>query len=66
MQVRNLATDRYDVAEQQKILTRLLDEKLDGIAIIPAHGSALDSLIDQSRGTPVVTFHGDAPSAFVG
>ncbi len=72
VQVRNLTTDRYDVAEQQKILTQLLEEKLDGIAIIPAHGNALNPLIEQheSRGTPIVTFHGDAPesrrSAFVG
>lgn len=72
VQVRNLTTQRYDVAGQQEILTQLLDEDGDGIAILPAHSKALDPLIDQheSAETPVVTFHGDAPesrrSAFVG
>jgi diguanylate cyclase (GGDEF)-like protein len=72
VQVRNLTTERYDVAGQQEILTQLLDGETDGIAIVPAQANALNQLIDQheSRGTPVVTFHGDAPesrrSAFVG
>jgi diguanylate cyclase (GGDEF)-like protein len=72
VQVRNLTTERYDVAGQQEILTQLLDGEADGIAIVPAQANALNQLIDQheSRGTPVVTFHGDAPdsrrSAFVG
>jgi diguanylate cyclase (GGDEF)-like protein len=72
VQVRNLPTERYNVQGQQEILTQLLDEKVDGMAVVPAHGEALNHLIDEheARGTSVVTFHGDAPdsrrSAFVG
>ena len=72
VQVRNLPTERYDVAGQQEILSQLLEDKVDAIAIVPAHGEALNHLIDEheAQGTPVVTFHGDAPesrrSAFVG
>jgi diguanylate cyclase (GGDEF)-like protein len=72
VQVRNLPTERYNVAGQLEILTQLLDDKVDGIAVAPAHGEALNHLINkhEARGTPVVTFHGDAPdsrrSAFVG
>jgi diguanylate cyclase (GGDEF)-like protein len=72
VQVRNLTTERHDVAGQQEILTQLLEDKVDGIAIVPAHRNALDRLIDQheSLNTPVVTFRGDAPdsrrSAYVG
>jgi diguanylate cyclase (GGDEF)-like protein len=72
VQVRNLPTERYNVTGQQEILTQLLEDQVDGIAMMPAHGEALTALIDEheARGTPVVTFHGDAPrsrrSAFVG
>jgi diguanylate cyclase (GGDEF)-like protein len=72
VQVRNLPTESHSVAEQQAVLRQLLDDGVDGIAIVPAHGEALNHLIEQhaARGTPVVTFHGDAPasrrSAFVG
>jgi diguanylate cyclase (GGDEF)-like protein len=72
VQVRTLPTERYNVREQQEILEQLLEDRVDGIAIAPAHFEALNPLIDahQARGTPVVTFHGDAPesrrSAFVG
>jgi diguanylate cyclase (GGDEF)-like protein len=72
VQVRNLPTERYDVAGQRELLAQLLEDKVDGIAVVPAHGAALNQLIDEheARGTPVVTFHSDAPesrrSAFVG
>jgi diguanylate cyclase (GGDEF)-like protein len=72
VQVRNLPTERYDVAGQRDMLVQLLEEKVDGIAVVPAHGAALNQLIDEheARGTPVVTFYGDAPesrrAAFVG
>jgi diguanylate cyclase (GGDEF)-like protein len=72
VQVRNLPTERYNVAGQQEILSQLLEDKVDGIAVMPAHAEALNHLIDEheAQGTPVVTFHGDAPesrrSAFVG
>jgi ABC-type sugar transport system substrate-binding protein len=72
IQVRNLPTERYDVSEQQEILRQLLEDPVDGIAIVPAHSQALNSLVDEheARGTPVVTFHGDLPesrrTAFVG
>lgn len=72
VQVRNLPTERYNVRAQQEILQQLLEDQVDGIAIAPAHFEALNRLIDahQAQGTPVVTFHGDAPesgrTAFVG
>jgi len=72
VQVQNLPTDRYDVGGQRQILQHLIEGGVDAIAILPAHVSALNDLIDrhESAGTPVVTFHGDAPdsrrSAFVG
>lgn len=72
VRVRNLPTERYNVAGQQEILIQLLEDKVDGIAIVPAHGEALNHLIDEleAQGTPIITFHGDAPesrrSAFVG
>jgi len=72
VQVRDLPSERYSVKEQQEILKQLLEDRVDGIAIAPAHVDALNPLIDahQARGTPVVTFHGDAPAsgrvAFVG
>lgn len=72
VQVRNLPSERYNVQEQQEILEQLLEDRVNGIAIAPAHVDALNPLIDahQARGTPVVTFHGDAPAsrraAFVG
>ena len=72
VQVENLATDHYDAAGQREILTRALQSDIDAIAILPGHSSALDDLISEHerRGTPVITFHGDAPasgrSAFVG
>lgn len=72
VQVRNLPTERYNVAGQQEILTQLLEDQVDAIAIVPAHGEALNHLIDEheAKGTPIVTFHGDAPesrrAAFVG
>ena len=72
VEVENLTTDHHDTAGQQKILKRLLDSDIDSVAILPAHSQALDDLVAQheARGTPVVTFHADAPasprSAFVG
>ena len=72
VEVQNLTTERYAVEGQRRILEHLLEERVDAIAVIPAHASALDDLIAQheSAGTLVVTFHGDAPasrrSAFVG
>ncbi len=72
VQVQNLTTECCDVAGQQEILKQLLEEQVDGVAILPAHVSALNELIaeHESRGAPVVTFHSDAPesrrTAFVG
>ena len=37
VQVRNLPTQRYNVREQQDILQQLLEDRVDGIAIVPAH-----------------------------
>lgn len=72
VQVRNLTTERRDVAGQREILKSLLDSDVDAIGILPSHSTALNDLIDEHelRGTPVVTLHGDAPgsrrSSFVG
>jgi diguanylate cyclase (GGDEF)-like protein len=72
VQVQNLTTPYSDVAGQEEILRQLLDDPVDSIAILPAHVSALNALIDEhdSRGTAVLTFHSDAPEsrrcAFVG
>lgn len=70
-EVQNLTTERPDVDGQRRILESLLENGVDAIGLVPAHASALDDLINQheARGTPVVTFYGDAPasrrSAFV-
>jgi diguanylate cyclase (GGDEF)-like protein len=72
VEVQNLTTERNGVAEQRGILAALLSCQVDAIALLPAHAGALDDLIDEHirRGTPVVTFHADAPAspraAFVG
>lgn len=70
--VENLTTEHRDLAQQRDILESLLATPVAAIGIAPAHTSALNDLIDRHelRGTPVITFQGDAPgskrSAFVG
>jgi diguanylate cyclase (GGDEF)-like protein len=65
VEVQNLTTQDGDVREQRKILEMLLDSRPDAIGLMPVHVSALNDLIDQhvARGTPVITFHGDAPDS---
>lgn len=65
VEVQNLTTERDNVGEQRKILELLLDSRPDAIALMPVHVSALNDLIDEHvrRGTPVITFHGDAPAS---
>lgn len=65
MEVQNLTTKGADVPEQREVLKTLLDSRPDAIALFPAHGSALDDLIDEHvlRGTPVIVFLGDAPGS---
>ena len=69
--VQNLAARRAHVEEQRRILEALLESRPDAIALSPVHASALNDLIARHvrRGTPVITFHSDAPdserSAFV-
>src|ERR1019366_4855772 len=65
VEVQNLTTQDGDVREQGKILEMLLDSRPDAIGLMPVHVSALNDLIDQhvERGTPVITFHGDAPDS---
>ncbi len=64
-EVQNLTTDDGDVREQRKILEMLLDNPPDAIGLLPVHSSSLNDLIDRHslRGTPVITFHGDAPDS---
>ncbi len=70
--VQDLTTRGGDGREQRKILETLLDSRPDAIGLLPVHATELNDLIDQHvlRGTPVITFHGDAPdskrAAFVG
>lgn len=63
VEVQNLTTKSGDVREQREVLETLLDSRPDAIALLPAHGSALDDLIDEHAlgGTPVIAFLGDAP-----
>jgi diguanylate cyclase (GGDEF)-like protein len=65
VEVQDLTTQQHDVIGQRKILESLLTNTVDAIAIVPAHASALNDLIDQHarNGTPVVTFHADAPDS---
>jgi diguanylate cyclase (GGDEF)-like protein len=65
VEVQNLTTQNDDVGEQRKILEMALDSRPDAIGLLPVHVSALNDLIDQHalRGTPVVTFYGDAPDS---
>jgi diguanylate cyclase (GGDEF)-like protein len=65
VEVQNLTTQEKDVAEQRKILETLLDSHPDAIGLLPTHATALNDLIEQHtrRGTPVITFHGDAPDS---
>ncbi|HYL78893.1 MAG TPA: diguanylate cyclase [Bryobacteraceae bacterium] len=72
VQVRNITTGHCDLDGQRQILSQLFYEGIDAVAVLPAHGAALNDLIGEFelRGTPVVTFQSDAPesarSAFVG
>ena len=65
VEVQNLTTQYDDVYGQRKILETLLDSHLDAIGLFPVHASALNDLIGQHNlcGTPVITFHGDAPDS---
>lgn len=70
--VESVLTPCYDVVRQREILLDLLSAGPDAIAMVPAHASALDDLIDKhaTRRTRVVTFNADAPlsrrSCYVG
>ncbi len=65
VEVQNLTTQNDDVQGQRTILETLLDHQPDAIGLLPVHATALNDLIHQHslRGTPVITFHGDAPES---
>lgn len=65
VEVQNLTTEPDTVAEQRKILEMLLDSRPDAIGLLPLHTTAFNDLIAQHalRGTPVITFHSDAPES---
>ncbi len=65
VEVQNFTTSSDDVREQRQILELLLDSRADAIGLLPVHATALDDLINQHalRGTPVITFHSDAPDS---
>jgi diguanylate cyclase (GGDEF)-like protein len=65
VEVQNLTSEDNDVGEQRRILESLLESRPDAIGLMPAHISALNDLIHRHavRGTPVITFHSDAPES---
>ena len=65
VEVQNLTTQNDDVRDQRKTLEALLESRPDAIGLLPVHATALNDLIHQHalRGTPVITFHGDAPDS---
>ena len=65
VEVQDLTTQGRDVEGQRRILEMLLASPVNAIAIMPVHATALNDLIDQHarNGTPVVTFHADAPDS---
>lgn len=65
VEVQDLTTQHDDVRDQRKILEMLLDSRPHAIGLLPVHATALNDLIAQHalRGTPVITFHGDAPDS---
>ncbi len=65
VEVQDLTTEGLDVGGQRKILDMLLANPVNAIALMPVHATALNDLISQHarNGTPVVTFHADAPES---
>ena len=65
VEVQDLTTQQRDIGGQRNILETLLANPVDAIALMPVHASALNDLIDQHMrtGTPVITFHADAPES---
>ena len=65
VEVADVTPPRHDVEAQRSILADLLQERVDAIAMVPVHESALDDLIGRhvARGASVVTFHSDAPQS---
>jgi diguanylate cyclase (GGDEF)-like protein len=65
VEVQNLTSRHDDVRGQRKILEALLDSRPDAIGLSPVYATELKDLIDLHvlRGTPVVTFHSDAPDS---
>jgi ABC-type sugar transport system substrate-binding protein len=57
VEVANVTPLQHGVEAQRSILADLLHERVNAIAIVPVHGSALDDLIGQhvDRGTSVIT-----------
>lgn len=72
VEVQDLTTRGCDLGAQREILETLLNGSVDGIALMPAHSTALNDLIEHHdrNGVPVVAFYADAPAslraAFVG
>jgi diguanylate cyclase (GGDEF)-like protein len=63
VRVDSIALPNQDVEPQRQALAELLDSPPEAIAMIPAHQSELDPLIEMhaNQGTAVVTFNADAP-----
>lgn len=65
VRVEPIAVASQDVAPQRAILWDLLQNPADAIALVPAHSSELNDLIEKhaALGTAVVTFNADAPQS---
>jgi diguanylate cyclase (GGDEF)-like protein len=63
VEVESHRTAGHDLRAQKELLTSLLESAPDAIAMVPAHSTALDELIERHTldGTHVVTFNADAP-----
>ncbi|HVN02972.1 MAG TPA: substrate-binding domain-containing protein [Bryobacteraceae bacterium] len=65
MEVADVTPPRHDLEAQRTILSGLLNEQVDAIAIVPLHTTALNDLLGRhvARGTAVITFYADAPGS---
>jgi diguanylate cyclase (GGDEF)-like protein len=65
MRVDPIAMPDQDIGPQREALADLLESPPAAVALVPAHATALDDLIERlaAQGTAVVTFNADAPQS---
>jgi diguanylate cyclase (GGDEF)-like protein len=63
MRVDPISLAGQDIGPQRELLGELLKAPPDAVALVPAHASALNDLIEElsAKGTAIVTFNVDAP-----